>query len=252
MQKILKKIRFSVQIGMHNITGDHTETKEKPDLFMLHGAGKSTRQRFDFMREKLLRKGLASLSFDLPGHGETGGDLSSSSLRERTEIANKIISSYSNGEAISIVGNSMSGYTAVKLTEIYEVENLILIVPAAYDKAAYELHFNETFSKCLRREKSYLDSDSWKILKNYKGNLLIISAESDEVIPREIIERLMSSSVNAKSRKLITVKNAPHGIMSFMRENPKVMDEVVVAIEGMLKAPAKAEAKNLSVNLSVI
>lgn len=229
----MKTIRFSIKVGMHNITGDLTETKEKPDLFMLHGAGKSTRQRFDFMREKLLSKGLTSLSFDFPGHGETGGDLSRSSLRERTEIASNIISSYSNGKPISIVGNSMSGYTAVKLTELHDVENLILIVPAAYDKAAYELNFNETFSKCLRREKSYMDSDSWKILKNYRGNLLIISAESDEVIPREISKRLISSSVNAKSRKLITVKNAPHGIMSFMKDNLEVINEVVDTIKDM-------------------
>jgi hypothetical protein len=222
--------KFELSYKSCSLVGDYTANKKEIDLFMLHGAGKSDRNRFLHIRDKLNDEGLSSLSFDFTGHGETGGELSCSSLKDRTEQACSVIDSFKGNDPISLVGNSMSGYTAVKLTEIYEVENLVLIVPAAYDRLAYELNFNRVFSNCIRKKKSYLDSDSWGILKNYRGNLLIVSAENDEVIPREIIDKLMSSAVNAKSRQLITVDDSPHGIMTYMKDNPEVMDEVVESI----------------------
>ena len=98
----------------------------------------------------------------------------------------------------------MSGYTAIKLTEAFKVDNLILFVPAVYTARAYRLPFGPEFSAAIRVPGSWNDSDAFDILSGFRGNLLIVAAESDRVIPVEVIEQLHASARNAR------FKTPPH------------------------------------------
>lgn len=224
MYKIQK---FQVDFGAHRLVGDIIGGRDDISILFLHGAGKSIRQRYESMRMMLYEKGFSSCAFDFTGHGETGGVLQESSLLERTEQSCRVIEQMKIRKPLIIVANSMSGYTGVKLLEVYDVESLILIVPAAYDRDAYKLRFNAGFTECIRKERSYLDSDAWQILRDFKGRLMIISAENDAVIPDEVIDRYYVSAVNAKDRKLITVKDSPHAILAFMEDNRDVLKSIV-------------------------
>ncbi|MEE8552983.1 MAG: alpha/beta hydrolase, partial [Desulfobacterales bacterium] len=155
---------FTVPFGTCSLVGDILSNDSPPDVVVLHGAGRSGRHRFYSIRAKLLEHGISSLAFDMVGHGDTGGTLAESSLKDRTLQAESVIKHWKLSEPLSLVGASMSGYTAVSLTQHFNVENLILFVPAMYSRRAYSLCFNDGFSKVIREQNSWFDSDAWDIL----------------------------------------------------------------------------------------
>lgn len=225
------KTEISIKYKSHRIIGDIIGATDNCDIFCLHGAGSSNRTRYETIRLALLDMGYSSCAFDFIGHGDTGGDLYKSNLKERTVIAKKVINEISSRNPITIIGSSMSGYTAVKLLEHFDVKCLILIVPAAYDEKAYELQFNHEFTNCISKCKSYNNSDAWQILNKYKGKILLITAEKDSVIPEEVINNYVNSSLVAKV-ELITVKNSPHKILDYMDKetNELIVNRIVETI----------------------
>ncbi len=204
---------FSLQVTKHVIKGDIMGDVCSCKVFCLHGAGQSNRKRYDEIRKRLLEQGVSSCAFDFPGHGETGGKLKESSLMERTLVAKRVIEQFKSVEPITVIGASMSGYTAVKLIESFQISQLVLFVPAAYDIEAYELPFNDGFTECIRRKNSYLESDAWQILQSYRGKLLLVTAEKDDVIPQSVIDLYRKSAGNAEVEH-IEIKSVPHKILN--------------------------------------
>lgn len=225
--------QFSLQVDKHVIKGDVMGDVGSCKVFCLHGAGQSNRNRYEKIRKRLLEEGVSSCAFDFPGHGETGGNLKESSLMERSKVTDKVIRRFNNGEPITVIGASMSGYTAVKLVELFQVELLVLIVPAAYDKEANALPFNAGFTECIRRRNSYLNSDAWRILKSYQGKLLVVSAENDQVIPRDVIELYKKSACKAKVEHM-EIKNMPHKILSVITDQ-----EIEKMVESVMRFDSK-------------
>ena len=129
------RTKIVVPYRQTSLFGDLISKTDQCELFCLHGAGASNRFRFDRLRKRLFMKGVSSCAFDFIGHGETSGELAHSSLRERTEMATEVIRGYAlKDQPIVIVAASMSGYTAIRLLEQFDVRLLVLIVPAAYDR----------------------------------------------------------------------------------------------------------------------
>jgi len=207
-------VPFQLPFGKYELKGD--SYKLSCEAIVLHGAGKSSRMRFLRLRESLNDRGIPSSSFDFIGHGETGGDISDSTLHGRTEQAAAVIR-HTCIEPLTLVAGSMSGYTAIKLTELFPVSNLILLVPAVYTPRAYDLSFGSEFSAAIRVPGSWQDSDAFSIMSEFKGNLLIIATEVDDVIPTEVIERIYASAKNTRSRHLHIVPNSKH-LSLFPRE----------------------------------
>jgi hypothetical protein len=202
--------RFEIPFQDHILAGDLAA--EPCNTIVLHGAGTSNRKRFRRLRSGLHAEGLPTCSFDFIGHGETGGELGCSSLRERTLQASRVIETCLK-EPLTLIGASMSGYTAVKLTLLHEVKNLVLVVPAMYTPLAYEVPFNAGFSEIIRSHRSWVRSDAWEILREFRGRLLVVAAEHDTVIPREVVQRTFESATQAQSRDLYIVPGASHGAL---------------------------------------
>ncbi len=198
---------FELLFDNYVLRGDAYE--EGCNTIVLHGAGKSSRARFTKIRGRLNAYGIPSVSFDFIGHGETGGDILDTSLHGRTRQAAVVIR-HTCIEPLTLIAASMSAYTAVKLTEIFSVNNLVLLVPAAYTPKAYHLTFGAEFSETIRVPNSWEDSDAFSILENFKGNLLIIAAENDTVIPAEVVKRIRQSAKQAKTNLLHIVPNSEH------------------------------------------
>lgn len=85
-------------------------------------------------------------------------------------------------------------------------------MPAAYDRRAYEVPFNAGFTEILRTPDSWQNSDAFELLEKFTGNLLIIAAEHDEVIPTPIIPKMYESATQAKSRELLVAPGSTHQI----------------------------------------
>ena len=199
---------FRIPFEDHVLAGDLAS--EPCSTIVLHGAGASHRKRFRRLRRGLHAEGLPTCSFDFIGHGETGGELGRSSLRERTLQASRVIETCLK-EPLTLIGASMSGYTAVKLTRLHEVKNLVLVVPAMYTPEAYEVPFRGGFSEIIRSHRSWVRSDAWEILRGFRGKLLVVAAEHDTVIPREVVQWTFESATQAQFRDLYIVPGATHG-----------------------------------------
>jgi len=198
---------FRIPFEDHVLAGDLAS--EPCSTIVLHGAGTSSRERFRRLRSGLHSQGVPTCSFDFIGHGETGGELGRSSLKERTLQASRVIETCLN-EPLTLIGASMSGYTAVKLTQLHEVKDLVLVVPAMYTPEAYGVPFNGGFSEIIRFPRSWERSDAWEILGGFRGKLLVVAAEHDTVIPREVVQRICESATQAQFRDFYIVPGASH------------------------------------------
>ncbi len=225
------KFSIPVQENTVQLQGDYmSDSTTKNTVVCLHGGGATGRSQFNILRGLLLEKSISSFSFDFSGHGETGGEMSASSLHQRVKEATIVIENQKITQPLSILASSMSGYVAIKLTEMFQIENLILLAPAVYDARAYEVLFGPDFSSIIRKPGSWIESDAWKILEKYTGNLLVVKAESDDVIPEEVIERTFNSAQNAKSREIITIPNATHPLLPWLDGHASEMKQIIEKI----------------------
>jgi len=211
--------RVQVRFESQTLIGDILGPQNSPRVLVLHGAGNSNRGRFRTLREELFAKGISSVAFDFVGHGDTGGDLRSSSLSSRTRQACRVVDALNLQQPFSVIGASMSAYTAVKLLEHFHIKSLILLVPAMYTSQAYTTPFNRGFSDIIRQPQSWVQSDAWRLLADYTGRLLIVAGENDQIIPRDVINRIYDSAHNAAERNLYIAPNASHFVFTDLREN---------------------------------
>lgn len=229
----MKRKSLNVSFDGTVLTGDSIPADTHAQWLFLHGAGSGDRNRFEQLRALLADKGITSCSFDFIGHGETGGDLDGSSIESRVAQASAIIDSQAVSQPLSIVASSMGGYVAIKLTELYEIKNLILLAPAVYTKKAYGTPFGPAFTEVIRNPFSWRETDAWEILERYEGNLLVYAAEKDQVIPYEVIERIYDSAQNARSREMSIVKDATHSLAKWLNERRDSLFEIVEKIHGL-------------------
>ena len=210
--------RFEVSHEGRVLIGDVVGEDLPTRILMLHGAGQSHRGKMAPLRRELAELGIGSYAFDFVGHGETGGDLASSSLEDRTGQARAVIEHLGLGSPLRILAASMSAHTAVQLTRFHEVAALALIVPAMYARDAYRVKFDGEFSRIIRRPDSWRDSDGWEVLGRFEGRLLVVAAGDDRVIPPQIVQLYHESATSASSRILHVVPDLGHMLFTEMRE----------------------------------
>ena len=214
-------VDFDVPFGDFTLKGDHYVGSDSNRILYLHGAGTSKRRGHHLLRGALQQRGFGSFCFDCIGHGDTGGTLAQSSVASRTRQAQAVAEACHVPEPMVIFGNSMGAYNAIRLTQQYKVDALVLIVPGVYTPSAYEVPFGPEFSTIIRRERSWVDSDAWEILSRFEGRLLVMAAEQDATIPLEIPERLVAAAKRAESSVLHVVEGAEHNrLWALLQEDP--------------------------------
>jgi len=234
---------FTVRYEDQILVGDHHAGSSPRQVLLIHGAGASSRASHATLRAQLQARGIGSSAFDCVGHGDTGGAMEQSSLASRTRQAQAVLAARGLAPPLALIGSSMGAYNAVRMAQTLAPAALILIVPGMFTPAAYELPFGPRFSSVIRRERSWVDSDAWDIVVRFKGDFLVIAAEHDAVIPREIPERLFAAAGQARSRRLHVVPGTDHRrLFSFMAERPALLDETMELIVDCIQGTAAAAA----------
>lgn len=201
-----------------------------PRILCLHGGGPNTgRGRFDRLRIELSNRNVETCAFDFIGHGDSGGELRSTSLRDRTEQAALLIEKRM-ARPLVLLAASMGGYTAIKLLEGQPISGLILFAPAVYASEAYNIKFGPDFSTIIRQQGSWANSDAWQILSGFKGKVFIVAAEKDAVVPKEVINKIYTSCLNASYRELFTIKEGTHKIFDYIYNDQRAMRIIVEKI----------------------
>lgn len=198
----------------------------------LHGAGKATKERALPIATRLASEfGISSMLFDFSGHGESTGELTESSLRRRVNEATDAVRVGGLVQPLTICGFSMGGPIAISLLQNQVVRTLVLFYSAAYSRAVTDLKFGDPlFSSTIRQHESWRDSESFEILKGFRGNLLVVTGENDDVIPHEIPKLFIESATHAKSRELISIPDAPHLLIPSILQSEDSFSTIVSKI----------------------
>lgn len=193
----------------------------KRQLLLLHGAGAASRASFMPLRQHLQQKGIASTVFDFIGHGQTSGSLIGSSLEHRVQQAETVLYACRHTSTPrALLGSSMGAYVALRLLAAHPCSHLILEVPGVYSPQAYQLPFGPAFSAVLRQTGSWTNSDAWDCLSTFRGHLLIVVAEQDQVIPPALTDRLYASATQVRSRQLLNIAGADHHLTKYWHSKP--------------------------------
>lgn len=177
-------------------------------VLMIHGGSKD-REVFVHYRQLLDEMGYGTTAFDCIGHGASTGNITDSSLYSRTQQALAVIA-HLDVPVTGCLGSSMGAYNAIHLSTLADFRSLMLLVPGIYTPAALRVNFGPAFSNVIRQDKSWQDSDAWPLLSGFRGNVLIVAAQCDDVIPQQIPERLHRAATDAHWNALFVVPNADH------------------------------------------
>jgi hypothetical protein len=192
---------------------DWADEAKRPEVIFLHGAGPSNRHHAAYLSEVFLARGQNVVRFDYSGQGESSGILSESSLAKKQRETIDVIERFGMDTGnLTVVGTSMGGYVAASLAKIYPLRNLLLFCPAAYDRIAWNVRFDQGFTNILRRDLSMLVSDVDELLSGFDGASLLVLAGRDEIIPEKVV-RMYRDALGGKPRYgEYLIRDCPHPI----------------------------------------
>lgn len=232
---VIKRVIFSV--GGDTLAGNVIAKKDEdiPSALFLHGGGKSSKGRTEYLARRLAERDVSSFSFDFSGHGESSGALANSSLKKRTEEAKAAMQFLTKDKPMTVIGSSMGGHIALELLKDFTIQNLILFCPAIYSRRAFDAKFGSGFTKIIRKKDSWKNSDIFISLEKYKGSLLFIIGENDEVIPEGVIKILDKHSQNAKKKEIVKIPNCQHKIHTFLSSHEELANKVTDKIAEFIR-----------------
>jgi pimeloyl-ACP methyl ester carboxylesterase len=192
-----------------------------PGLLCVHGWGGSQQQYLARARE-IAALGCVSLTFDLRGHARNEPQQAcvtrEDNLRDVLAAYDELQSHPSVDEtAIGIVGSSYGGYLAAILTTLRPVRWLALRVPALYEDANWDmpkkqLHKAADLRAYRRREVRPGENRALHACARFKGDVLVVESEHDDIVPHRTIENYLEACTHAHSLTYRVIAGADHGL----------------------------------------
>lgn len=214
-----KRVEFSV--NNQKIVGTIFVPKGKgpfPGLVFFHGRG-SNRQGYLPMAEEMAnRLRIVTLTFDFRGCGESEGKLEEMTIKEgvldgQTALVFLAQQKKVDKNRLGISGTSWGGAVAASIAwKNKNVRSLVLRVPSIYlpDWIALSQVPAQELDRLL--EKPEQNFDSIRAIRNYKGALLIIYHQFDELIPKKAIDAYYTNAVVAEEKEWHMIKGASHSL----------------------------------------
>jgi len=195
-----------------------------PGVVFYHGRG-STRKNYLPMAQKLAKNGILALAFDFRGCGESDGEFENQTHAMGVEDGKAglefLLKQNVDRDRIGIQGTSFGGYvTGMVLNDYDFIKSVVLRVPSAHSKITL-ISKRMPSDNYFQKRENWENSGSYAGLARFKGNLLVIETEKDELLPSEVVQKYYIIAINALKRKLYIQKNAGHSLSN----NPKAMEE---------------------------
>jgi pimeloyl-ACP methyl ester carboxylesterase len=198
-----------------------------PSVLSLHGLGaNATRHRIRYLLDHLAQHGIASVCFDFSGNGDSTGILEQSCLRRRRDEALAAAALLGPQEPAALIGTSMGAHLAAWIAPLLHPRGLIFFCPAAYPQEAADLRFDSQFA----RPGAYPNSPAFAGLSEFTGQLLIVAARRDPVIPPEVIDRYVDSAPQARTKRVIWLDDCDHRVHPWLEEHGAPRAQVVQAV----------------------
>lgn len=196
--------------------------RELPGVLFVHGWGGSQIQDLARAREAA-GLGCVCVTFDLRGHGTR----EISTTVSRAQNFADLLAAYDwmvgqpsvDADSIAVVGISYGGYLAALLSAERPVRWLALRSPALYKDADWDqpklsLHADPDLPAWRRRRIATSDNRALRACERYCGDVLLVEAERDEVIPHAVIENYVGAFTHARSLTARVIADADHAFSS--------------------------------------
>jgi len=176
-------------------------------VVILHGANSCKESHFDFARA-CRADGLAAVSFDMRGHGESEGALDARALADVATIA-ALARDRTGVDAVALRGSSMGGYLALVAAGAARASAIVAICPASAAGLARGLRDGRFEFKADAAGLGALlaQHDELQAAELLDIPLLLLHAEGDEVVP---VERSRALHVAAAGSRLVAVPGGHH------------------------------------------
>lgn len=193
-----------------------------PAVVIVHGAGSRKENHADFAR-LATAGGWAALTFDLPGHGDSGPPMSGDAVNDIVSMA-RVIGSLEEVDPTRVVvrGSSLGGFLAILAAAAsQEIAGVIAICPASEDHLASGLRSGNL----EMRVGDPVGLEAWLLaqdLPDAAGRiaprpLMLMHAEGDTQVPSDHSEALYQRARDP--RKLVI---APGGAHRTVQHDPEL------------------------------
>jgi uncharacterized protein len=201
-----------------NLYVPDTNAKNVGVLFLHGWTGKPNESAAQFLAEHEYH----ALAIQMRGHGDSEGDIkkirAQDSLNDAIAAYDYLVAQLPANGTIVAVGNSYGSYIAVLLSEARQLKGLSLRVPAAYPDESFELpkwgrgHDDPVIDAWRKQAHHYSTNNALSLLHEFEGNIQIIEAEKDEIVPRQTVYNYKNAVANPSQLSYIVLKNWPHSM----------------------------------------
>ncbi|TWI01872.1 hypothetical protein IP90_02432 [Luteimonas cucumeris] len=196
-------------------------TRKMPAVLFVHGWGGS--QQHDLVRAReAAGLGGVCLTFDLRGHESTASQWETvnreSNLRDLLAAYDWLTAQPNvDRSAIAVVGISYGGYLASILTTLRPVRWLALRSPALYKDEGWtlpkrQLHADPDLPQFRLRALEAHCNRALQAAAAFTGDVLIVEAELDTVVPHQVMENYRNAFTRARSLTSRVLSGADHGL----------------------------------------
>src|SRR5215207_3482256 len=191
-----------------------------PGVLFVHCWGGSQEKYLARARE-IAAHGCVCLTFNLRGHAETEPQHDTVT---REDNLRDLLAAYDElaGQplvdkgSIAVVGSSYGAYLAAILTELRPVRWLGLRVPALYKDEDWSLPKQQLKKYGLdafrRRSVTPDENRALRACAAFRGDVLIVESEHDDIIPHPVIANYMAAFGKAHSVTYRVIEAADHGL----------------------------------------
>jgi len=198
-----------------------TPATKIPGVLFVHGWG-GCQEHYLARAREVAALGCVCLTFDLRGHARTRSQYETVSRENNLRdvlAAYDVLASYRavDPSAIAVVGSSYGGYLATILSSMREVKWLALRAPALYMDTGWELpkrqlHVDQDLIGYRKSRVRSADNRALRACAEFKGDLLIIESELDNIVPHAVTTSYREAGSNAHSLTYRVIKGADHGL----------------------------------------
>ena len=180
-------------------------------VIVLHGAGSCKESHHDYARA-LIAAGLAAVTFDQRGHGESEGPMDGRVFADVATMASLLRSACERPELpIALRGSSMGGCLAILAAPLVDARAVVAVCPASPEGLRRGLHAGR-FQ--FAADVSALDAllaqrDLHATVAQLEAPLLLLHAAGDEQVPVEH-SRELARQFAAPGSRLIVVPGGHH------------------------------------------
>lgn len=196
-------------------------TGKFPCVIFLHGLT-SSETKYIPMAARLVQQGIAALTINLRGHGDSEGDFDNLCALDNiadTRAVYEYVVHHPNIDAtkIGICTSSYGSVLATALLSTFAIKSMLLRVPVVYTHDMLSTKFPQIMQKETSIFYDIQDASNTPAIhaiKNFVGSLCVVASQDDNVVPQSMPRAYVDAAQKAARVEYDVMPNAPHSLQS--------------------------------------